>query len=82
MTLYVLKKRLIIELDGSQHNEDTDKERTNDLESKGFKILRFWNNEVLQNVEGVLEKIFEEFTLAPSPVPLPSWEKNNRKGDQ
>ena len=48
------EKRLIIELDGGQHNEEIDKERTEYLEQQDFQILRFWNNEVLENIDGVL----------------------------
>jgi len=50
--------KLIIELDGSQHfeQEEYDIERTKFLESKGYKVLRFYNNDVMKNVEKVLEK--------------------------
>ena len=49
------EKRLIVEVDGSQHGESSaaDKERTEWLESQGFRVLRFWNNEVKGNLEGV-----------------------------
>ncbi len=52
-------KRLIIELDGGQHNERIlqDKERTLFLEKQGFQVLRFWNHEVFSEFESVLEKI-------------------------
>jgi very-short-patch-repair endonuclease len=51
--------KLIVEADGSQHAErPSDKARDAYLESQGWKVLRFWNNEVLQNREGVLETIF------------------------
>jgi very-short-patch-repair endonuclease len=50
--------KLIVEADGSQHAESPrDKARDAYLESQGWKVLRFWNNEVLQNREGVLETI-------------------------
>lgn len=55
-----LEEKLIIELDGGQHHEEADRERTAFLESQGYRILRFWNNEVLENIEGVLEVIFNE----------------------
>ena len=45
--------RLVIEVDGGQHAFD-DPGRTRYLELEGFRVLRFWNNEVLQNIEGVL----------------------------
>ena len=54
-------KKLIIELDGGQHNEDNnisyDSERTKYLESEGYTVLRFWNNDVNKNTESVLETI-------------------------
>jgi very-short-patch-repair endonuclease len=51
--------KLIVEADGFQHAESPrDKARDAYLESQGWKVLRFWNNEVLQNREGVLETIF------------------------
>lgn len=51
--------RLIIELDGGQHGErvEEDDQRTRELESAGFTLLRFWNNDMLANTEGVLERI-------------------------
>ena len=50
------KAKLIIELDGSQHleQEEYDKERTEYLESQGYKVIRFWNNDVMNNLEGVI----------------------------
>ena len=54
-----LEDRLIVELDGGQHAEQVegDAQRTAWLEMKGFRVLRFWNHEVLGNLEGVLEVI-------------------------
>ena len=52
-----LQKKLIIECDGGQHNEEADKERSKFLEQEGYKILRFWNNEINENIEGVLQTI-------------------------
>jgi very-short-patch-repair endonuclease len=55
-------QNLIIELDGGQHNEieniEKDKQKTVFLESKGYKVLRFWNNEVDNNLDGVCEVIY------------------------
>ena len=50
------KAKLIIELDGSQHleQEEYDMERTEYLESQGYKVIRFWNNDVMNNTEGVI----------------------------
>ena len=54
-----LERKLIIELDGGHHQEQTDydAERTEWLESRGFSVMRFWNNEIQENVDGVLGKI-------------------------
>jgi len=56
-----LQKQLIIELDGSQHfdNQKYDMERTAWLNARGFKVLRFWNNEVLQQTTSVIEIIMQ-----------------------
>lgn len=55
------EKKLIIEVDGGQHNEAQniayDKERTEFLESKGYKIIRFWNSDIDNNIEGVYQEI-------------------------
>ena len=62
------EKNLVIEVDGSQHNEPTfigdDQERTRYLESRGYQVIRFWNNEVLGNMEGVIHRILE--AISPS----------------
>lgn len=56
--------KLIIELDGSQHQENQEKDafRDNWLKSQGFKVLRFWNNEWMQNQAECLETILAELT--------------------
>jgi very-short-patch-repair endonuclease len=56
------EKKLIIELDGGQHAQarEEDRERDNRLSGKGYTVLRFWNNEVLENLTGVLEVIRRE----------------------
>ena len=58
-----LENRIIVEIDGGQHNErgmrEKDEERTVWLKSEGYHILRFWNNEILKKVDGVLEVIRE-----------------------
>jgi very-short-patch-repair endonuclease len=53
------RRKIIIELDGSQHleQEEYDAERTAFLESKGYRVLRFWNNDVMNDIEGVLQAI-------------------------
>ena len=52
-----LKLKLIIELDGSQHSEHVDKKRTQLLNQQGFRVIRFWNHDLFNNLEAVLEKI-------------------------
>jgi very-short-patch-repair endonuclease len=56
-------KKLIIELDSGQHNEDNialkDTMRTDWLAYQGFKVIRFWNDDVLSNLDGVMIKIIE-----------------------
>jgi very-short-patch-repair endonuclease len=53
--------RLIVEVDGSQHGDSTvkarDDSRTRWLEREGYRVLRFWNNDLIQNIQGVLETI-------------------------
>ena len=60
-------KKIIIEIDGGQHNEPqnilNDNIRTEYLKSKGYKVIRFWNNEIDNNIEGVYLKLKEEFDI-------------------
>ncbi len=71
------EKRLVVELDRSQHNEEIDRRRTVFLERDGYAVQRFWNNEVVENLDGVLQAIaarlavLPAFHVAPSPNPLP-----------
>ena len=63
-----------MEVDGGQHQENKDKdiERDKWLQSQGFEVLRFWDNEVLTNIQGVLEMIRESCCGAtPSPLSPP-----------
>ena len=50
-----LERRLIIEADGGQHNPQADRARTAYLRNRGFRILRFWNHDILRNIDGVVE---------------------------
>jgi len=70
--LCCVERRLVAELDGGQHAEQNaaDERRTRILERRGFRVLRSWNNEVLDNLEGVLERISEAMGR-PHPGPLP-----------
>lgn len=68
-----LEQRLIIELDGGQHavTENYAAKRARYLEDQGFRVLRFWNNDVLQNTEGVVTTLLEQLYLPP-PQPSPA----------
>jgi len=60
-----VEARLVIELDGGQHAHSiTDTARTTEIEAAGYTVLRFWNNEVIKNIEGVLETIRTELLNA------------------
>jgi very-short-patch-repair endonuclease len=64
--------RLIIELDGSQHSNEVDAARVRYLESQGWRILRFWDNDALIQTEAVLDAIWNAIsnrTLSPTPLP-------------
>ena len=64
------ESRLVIEVDGGQHQDsEADASRDAWLREQGFRILRFWNNDVLANLPAVLETIAGH--TAPSPPPLP-----------
>jgi very-short-patch-repair endonuclease len=73
--------KLVIEVDGGQHDARAayDARRSVHLEKSGFRVLRFWNNEVLKNLEGVLTMIDLNLRVdgeAPSPLaPLPRGER-------
>ena len=57
--------RLAIECDGGQHADSaTDEARTRLIEAHGYRVIRFWNNDILANTEGVLIRIDEEIALA------------------
>ena len=62
------ERRLVTELDGGHHAEhvDADQSRTDFFVSQGCRVLRFWNNEVIENIDGVLEQIAHTLTLSLS----------------
>lgn len=66
LDFYCPVKKLAIELDGSQHNEPHNQAydliRTKYLNTIGIQVIRFWNNEVFENVEGVLEILEQKLT--------------------
>ena len=75
-----LEKRLIIELDGGQHNAEAqrqyDRVRDQWLRSQGFQILRYWNHEIFDEWESVAEAVWKAAQRDPSPpTPLPQGER-------
>ena len=68
-----LEKRVVVEIDGSQHVEqsDYDTERDEWLREQGFIVLRFWNHEVLKSIDDVTEKIFQSVKSTPFLSPSP-----------
>lgn len=68
-----LQRRLVIELDGGQHAEESDHDTLRDdwLRSQSFTVLRFWNNDVIQNTDAVVEKILEQIQSTPYLNPSP-----------
>jgi very-short-patch-repair endonuclease len=64
------KAKLIIELDGSQHleQEEYDNERTKYLESLGYRVIRFWNNDVMKDIEGVILTILHAMEDKTNPA--------------
>jgi very-short-patch-repair endonuclease len=66
-----LGRRLIVEADGGQHGDGADARRDAYLEAQGFRVLRFWNNDIFDNEEGVTERILQALA-APLPNPSPA----------
>jgi very-short-patch-repair endonuclease len=64
-----VERRLVIEIDGGQHaaTVETDRRRTQSLQRQGYRVLRFWNSDVLQQIDAVLDEIDRALRQAPSP---------------
>ena len=72
-----LEKKVVIELDGGQHAlHPGDKIRDEWLRAEGYKVLRFWDNQVFSNLEGVLE-VIRDALLTPHPDPLPQGKREH-----
>ena len=56
--------KLVIELDGGQHNPSKDVGRTKVIAAHGYRVIRFWNNDVMDNIDSVLETIVREIHIA------------------
>ena len=71
------ERSLVVEVDGGQHAENArDEARTACIRSEGFRVIRFWNNEVIENVEGVLRTIAKALDESPPPAPSRKREGN------
>jgi adenine-specific DNA-methyltransferase len=70
-----LKARLVVEVDGGQHADETqaayDRRRTAYLRSRGFTVMRFWNEEILKESDRVLEQIYEALANKEQEEPSP-----------
>jgi very-short-patch-repair endonuclease len=66
------EKRIVIEVDGGQHSTESERDYERDkwLKGQGYKVLRFWNNEVLVNIRGVLEVIQDCLNHPPLTPPI------------
>jgi very-short-patch-repair endonuclease len=77
-----LGRKLVIEVDGGQHAENrNDQIRDRYLRDKGFRVLRFWNTDVLTNTEGVLEVILSALVTDPSPGALRAPPSPRKRGE-
>lgn len=74
-----LENRLVIEVDGGQHAVEKEKDLERDawLGSQGFQVMRFWNNDVLGNMEGVLEAIGKKLNPPPPSPPARGGESTD-----
>jgi len=77
------QRKLVVDLDGGQHAEDvaSDQKRSRFLEERGYRVLRFWNYDVLGNTEAVLERIADALS-DPHPCLLPERARVKRNADQ
>ncbi|BBC99316.1 MULTISPECIES: endonuclease domain-containing protein [Sphingobium] len=76
-------RKLVVELDGSQHADaaDYDAMRTRKIEAQGYRLIRFWNNDLIENLEAVLETIVRAALGGPvEPTPLPP--SRTREGEE
>ena len=77
------ERHLIVEVDGGQHAESAaDRERDLFLTGLGYQVIRIWNNEISENIEGVLQMLRSELERAPHPVPLPASGARERAAPQ
>jgi very-short-patch-repair endonuclease len=79
------ERRLVIELDGSQHGEAAgiaaDEERTSLISARGYRVIRFWNDDILKNLDSVLEQIFTELSQPAPNLPPVRGGKQSRTAE-
>ncbi|MEO9188733.1 MAG: DUF559 domain-containing protein [Acetobacteraceae bacterium] len=75
-------RKLVIELDGGQHaeREEADAVRSAEIAAHGYRVIRFWNHEVVENLESVLERVVRELE-SPPPLPGPLRPQGRRGGE-
>jgi very-short-patch-repair endonuclease len=75
--------KLLIEVDGGQHNEDKnirrDQTRTQLLNAEGYRVIRFWNNEIINNIDGVMEVIYAAVHGVPDAEPASLKHERRRR---
>jgi very-short-patch-repair endonuclease len=80
-----LEKKLVVEVDGGQHRDQTvvkyDAERARWLQAQGFRILRFWNDQVIKETEAVMQLIWRKLSKTPPPPPWPSPTRGEGSND-
>ncbi len=88
LDFYCHEARLAVELDGGQHDEESnivyDEKRTRLIEAEGVTVLRFWNSDVFENLQGVLETILDVLETLTERDPHPTLsqrERANREGE-
>ncbi|GAH69283.1 unnamed protein product [marine sediment metagenome] len=75
------EKKLVIEIDGGEHFESgRDKIRDKWFQEQGYKLLRFWNNDVLKNTDDVIQAIINEFSPSPLSPPPPEADRHRGRG--
>jgi very-short-patch-repair endonuclease len=77
-----LEKRVVVEVDGGQHAQDAslDAKRDRWLRDEGFVVLRFWNNDVLKNIDSVKEQVYKTLQSTPYLNPSPQGGRRKRGG--
>jgi very-short-patch-repair endonuclease len=78
-----LEKRIVIEVDGGQHAQEVevDADRDRWLQGEGFVVLRFWNDDVLRNIEGVKEVVYKTLQNTPYLNPSPQGGRRRSKSE-